>query len=664
MAFRLPSLLNWSLHGFLPCLVPCTVLCIAAHAIAGEPEHIAPPLSLHFHHVFGSEPLLDGNVALRTQSNILSVTRVAYLLSNFALTTQAGDRIAIDMPAALIDATARVPREVITLSSVPAGEYTTLSFDIGLPSELNHADPAQWAPTHPLNPSLNNLHWNWQGGYVFFALEGRWVQADDTLGGYVFHVATNEHLTRVSVPAAFAHARTDASPTHARITLDLARVFDGAHTIALSADPASHTTHSGPGDALAAKLSANLAQAFSFTGILAHDESETTDKPPEPVPPPPGTTPYAWHAPKHFPRVALPHDNPLTREGVALGEKLFFDQRLSGNNSQSCASCHVPAQAFTDGKPLAEGAYGDVGRRNTMTLFNLAWSQDSGFTWDGRKARIRDQALQPIEDAREMRIALPEAIDKLSQDDAYADMFEQAFGSQGITSDRIGLALEQYLLTLVAARSKYDRVVQGTDTFTPQEQRGFELFNAEYDPARGQLGADCFHCHGGHLFTNHQFVSNGLDGSLLRDRGLDVAEPADASREQPARAHTDPGRAGVTDKLIDHGRFKVPTLRNIAKTAPYMHDGRFATLMDVLRHYSEGVQPSPSLDPNLAKHLRANARIPGSEHHAGVNLSDEDKAALVAFLETLTDDPLPADQATDGEPPAAKPDDRTYEDRE
>jgi cytochrome c peroxidase len=606
------------------------------------------PVVLRFVHGFEGDTLIDGNVALRTARNTLSVTRAAYLLSNFALVNSAGERVEVGTSeaganVALVDATARVPRERVVLVDVPAGDYVELSFDVGLPDSLNHSDPSRWGPGHALNPSVNNLHWNWQGGYVFFALEGRWVQADDTLGGYVFHVATRQHLTRVTLPAIFTHG---AEASGVKIELDVARVFGGVHTIALSDDPASHTTHSAPGDELAANIASNLARAFAFGGKVEGAAAEGAGvAEPAPVELPAGTTAYPWQAPQHFPRVTLPWDNPLTEEGVALGERLFFDVRLSGNDVQSCATCHVPARAFSDGVRVPLGAYGDAGRRNTMALFNLAWSQESGYTWDGRKARVRDQALQPIEDAREMRQSLPETIAKLEKDASYPQQFARAFGSEGISSERLGLALEQYLLTLVAKSSKYDRVVAGEATFTELEKRGFELFNGEYDPARGQLGADCFHCHGGHLFSNYQFVNNGIDGapgaSLLQE-GVLARHGLDERGEHAAPDATavrDAGYGGVSDRLIDFGRFKTPSLRNVARTAPYMHDGRFATLMDVLTHYSQGVQPSPGLDPNLAKHLKANAAIAGSEHHAGVNLSDADKAALIAFLETLSDEP-------------------------
>ena len=187
----------------------------------------------------------------------------------------------------------------------------------------------------------------------------------------------------------------------------------------------------------------------------------------------------------------------------------------------------------------------------------------------------------------------------------YAALFAAAFGSPEVTPERIGLALENYLLTLTSFDSKFDRAMRGGPvTLTDQERRGFELFFTESDPRRGQFGADCFHCHGGANFSNHGFANNGLDSTF-----------------------SDPGRYAVTRRESDCGKFSVPSLRNVAVTGPYMHDGRFATLEEVVEHYSSGVRPSATLDPNLAKHPEG-----------GLNLSAADRAALVAFLQSLTDE--------------------------
>jgi cytochrome c peroxidase len=244
---------------------------------------------------------------------------------------------------------------------------------------------------------------------------------------------------------------------------------------------------------------------------------------------------------------------------------------------------------------------GANGTRNAMPLFNLAWK--SSFFWDGRAPSLRMQALLPIQDHAEMDESLTNVCAKLSTATNYPGLFTRAFRSPKITPEQIGLALENYLLTLTSYDSKFDRAQRGETTLTEEERRGLQLFMTEYDPRREQFGADCFHCHGGPLFQSQTFANNGLDSEFA-----------------------DIGRAKVTGKDSDEGKFAVPSLRNVALTAPYMHDGRFATLEEVVSHYVSGVKRSPTLDPNLAKH-------PGS----GVPLSAEDQKALVAFLKTLTD---------------------------
>ena len=244
-----------------------------------------------------------------------------------------------------------------------------------------------------------------------------------------------------------------------------------------------------------------------------------------------------------------------------------------------------------------------------MPLFNLAWAKE--FFWDGRSKSLREQVLKPIEDPLEMNERLDNVLAKLRADEDYRKEFAAAFGGE-ITSERLAMALEQFLLTLVSQDSKFDRAARKLATLTAEEQRGLQLFVTEHDPARGLRGADCFHCHGGNLFTTNAFSNNGLTPTA------------------------DFGRFEATRDEGDRGKFKVPTLRNIAATAPYMHDGRFKTLEEVVEHYDKGVQRGPTLDPNLAKHPAE-----------GLGLSAEDKRALVAFLKTLTDEQFIAPPKTE-----------------
>ena len=368
------------------------------------------------------------------------------------------------------------------------------------------------------------------------------------------------------------------------------------------------STHSREGDLLSPRMMENVRSAFEVIGVKADifqdskPKAGTASGPMQvPVALPEGTAPYKLDITRRFPAVNLPADNPLTEEGVALGRKLFDDPRLSINNSQSCASCHRQEHAFTDPRTLSIGANGDLGKRNAMPLFNLAWAAD--YFWDGRAPTLRDQVLVPLQDPHEMAESLDNVVKKLESDDSYRKGFRKAFGEAAITASKLALALEQFLLTLVSQDSKFDRAVRKLDTFSPEEKRGLELFLTEFDPARGMRGADCFHCHGGTLFTSHKYADNGLD-----------------------LAPRDSGRLLVSGEEPDRGKFKIPSLRNVELTAPYMHDGRFDTLEAVVEHYSSGVKRSPNLDPNLAKHP-----------DEGILLSAEDKHALVAFLKTLTD---------------------------
>ncbi|MEI7657993.1 MAG: MbnP family protein [Phycisphaerae bacterium] len=574
------------------------VACGSASAGPGDGARVW----LRIRPVIGGAPLRFDDVSLRTAAGqTLSVTRLDSLVGHVRLEGDDG-RLATSDSTGFISFGAN--RDSFEACAAPMGRYTTLAFDVGVAPAINHADPAALGPTDALNPQVNGMHWSWQGGYVFLALEGRYVSGDaspgNELGGYSFHVATDERLMRVRLPVDL----TIEGDTLVTLTFDVGAVLGegGGAIIRIDHGSGTDSTHSAPGDGLARDLASNATRAFRV------ESARPFDAPPEAMPraaiePPPGTTALAFPQPPRFPQPMLPPDNPLTVEGVELGKSLFNEVMLSVDRSQSCATCHVQEHAFTDSpRRVSLGVGGTAGTRNSMPLFNLAWSRS--MTWDGKRTRIRDQALAPISDAREMKLPLDEAVARLVKDGDYPGRFERAFGSRGVTAERLSLAIEQYLLTLVSADSKFDRVLAGRETFTEEEGRGLELFIQEYDPARNIRGADCFHCHGGDLFT---------DG-MAKNNGLGVEEAADN------------GRRLVTGKASDAGKFKTPSLRNVAFTAPYMHDGRFATLEEVVAHYSAGVRRSETLDPNLAKHPAA-----------GIDLSKEDQAALAAFLRALSD---------------------------
>ncbi|MGD2070835.1 MAG: cytochrome c peroxidase [Gemmatimonadota bacterium] len=289
-------------------------------------------------------------------------------------------------------------------------------------------------------------------------------------------------------------------------------------------------------------------------------------------------------------------DNPTTVEGVELGRHLFYDPILSGDGTQACGDCHQQALAFGDTGSVSFGITGAPGDRNAQVVVNPAW-QDFQF-WDGRRATLEDQARDPVVNPVEMAAEWDQVVERIGASSMYPDMFRAAFGSPDVTQDRVVQAIAQFERTFVSANSRFDREARGEAQFTEAEARGRDLFNSE--------AAECSHCHAGVFFTDNEFHDVGLD-----------------------QVPVDLGRAMATEATFDEGKFKTPTLRNIEVTAPYMHDGRFATLEDVLAHYSEGIHRSPNLDPTLGVHL-----VDGA---TGLHLTEQQRADIIAFLKTLTD---------------------------
>ena len=330
------------------------------------------------------------------------------------------------------------------------------------------------------------------------------------------------------------------------------------------------------------------------------------------------TTPYQLTVPPGFPTgVQIPADNPTTVEGVALGRMLFYETRLSRGNAMSCASCHQQSKAFTDGRARALGVDGVPHPRGAMSLANLLW--EPALNWDGAAAGLEAQARKPIENPVELHQALAEGVTKLQQTDRYPPLFRAAFGSTTITEASVLKALAQFERTLISSNSKYDKLRRKEiSRLSSDEQAGLQLFLNHPDPANNITGANCFHCHGeGNLLFSSTDYVRGPAASFFNN-GLD-ASPADA------------GRGGVTGLATDRGKFRAPTLRNIALTAPYMHDGRFQTLQQVLDHYSDHVQLS---SPNLDINLQSSSNTPNGTQ---LDLTATQKRQVIAFLLTLTD---------------------------
>ena len=554
----------------------------------------AADLQVNFIPQFNGAPLAFD--ALKNQiisGQKISVTRLDFLVSNFALRETNGTWIGRKDFFAFIDA--RDGKTNFILENIPGGNYNAVRFQIGLPPQINHGDAAQWPANHPLNPDVNHLYWGWSREYVFLALEGGWLKSGSE-NGFSFHLATDRELMTVELPVALDLN----SSREIQVALDVGKSFSAPNKIELS--DAGDTTHSRTNDLLAAQLRENVVNSFTIENVGIFSPIAKSQNATNHIEIAANATPYHFTVSQFFPQPDLPRDNPLTGEGVALGGKLFFDRRLSADNSESCANCHNPHLAFSQPRRFSRGVDGEIGTRNAMPLENLAWK--SSFFWDGRAATLREQVLQPIQNPIEMHESLKNAVAKISANKDYPRLFKNAFGSSEITSDKIARALEQFLLVQVSFDSKFDRVMNGQMSFTTEEARGFILFNTEYDPYHGQYGADCFHCHGGPLFQSQDFANNGLDS-----------------------AFADLGRYKITKRAGDEGKFSVPSLRNVAVTAPYMHDGRFLTLEAVVEHYCSGMKRSATLDPNLAKHP-----------DGGVPLRAGDKRALVAFLKTLTDE--------------------------
>ena len=308
-----------------------------------------------------------------------------------------------------------------------------------------------------------------------------------------------------------------------------------------------------------------------------------------------------------------PLDNIVTDEIATLGRVLFYEKQLSANTTIACASCHIQANGFSDPNQFSIGFQGVTTPRNSMGLANSKYYERGHFFWDERADTLEDQVLEPIQNAIEMGLTLEQAESNIIGQNYYPYLFEQAFGNRTVTSERVSLALSQFVRSMVSYESKYDTgVASNFINFSASENRGRGLFNSN----RTNCGA----CHINNANNGNQAIlqpdrtfNNGLDAALINDDN------------------------GVGDVLVDtnqNGRFKVGSLRNIELTAPYMHDGRFASLLDVVEHYNSGVQDHPNLDNRLQR----------NGNPVRMNLSVQDKEDLVAFMLTFTDEAFIGDE--------------------
>lgn len=326
-------------------------------------------------------------------------------------------------------------------------------------------------------------------------------------------------------------------------------------------------------------MKAAAAPALGVVAALALTAAACGPNPTGSGPPPPPTA-YDLVQRAGFPTMVVPEDNPTTVQGVALGRQLYYDNRLSPDGSRACADCHVQAHAFTN--PDAHGV---------LPHINLAWSKH--FLWDGGFDGTLEHAMQ-----QEVEVFFETDVDRLADPDI-EDMFEAAFESREVTTQKAAYAIAQFQRTMVSANSRFDSFLNGDESaLSAAEQRGMAVFYSEK--------GECFHCHATRLLTDNLFHNIGLD-------------------DDATIAGT--GRAVVTDEASDVGLFKTPTLRNVEKTAPYMHDDRFATLEDVVEHYSGGIVYSETVDTLMPS-------ISGG----GFGFTASEKADLVSFMRALTDE--------------------------
>ncbi|MDH5604533.1 MAG: cytochrome-c peroxidase [Cyclobacteriaceae bacterium] len=321
---------------------------------------------------------------------------------------------------------------------------------------------------------------------------------------------------------------------------------------------------------------------------------------------PPATTPYEIEYPyvmaKYLPPIYIPMDNPLTEEGIALGRKLFYEKKISGTGTMSCSVCHLTTSSYTNNLQFPIGHQGMEEKRNTLVLINLGWM--TRVLWDGRASSLYAHGFMPVNNPIELHNTWQNVGDILNADEEYSALFKVAFGIDVIDSTYVVKALNQFERTMISANAPFDKYQAGQPTGWSEADfnaalRGHDIFMEE-------TKGDCFHCHGD--FTNPLWTDN-----LFHNTGLDVES-------------LDQGLAKVTGHQADHGKFKTPTLRNLVFTFPYMHDGRFNTLEEVVEFYSTGVKMSATIDPLMKRAFEG-----------GVHLSANEKADLVMFLKSLSD---------------------------
>ncbi len=518
-------------------------------------------------------------------------------------------------------------RDIVT-GRVPQGDYGGLKFTLGVPFDKNHRDPV--AEASPLN--LSRMFWSWNGGYKFLRLD---FTSTGLPQGHLVHLGSTNcvpNQTRITVPTACARPnRVDVAfssfdPARDIVVADVKQLL-AANNVDVNTPDTPAGCMSAPGDPECPPL-------FGRLGLPIGDLAASVQSFFRPVPGAESSAGgFRWDLPPSFPTPRVPDDNPMSAAKVELGRHLFYDTRLSVNGTYSCASCHEQAKAFTDGKGRAVGATGEVHPRGSMSLANIAYSPV--LTWGNPLMRdLERQALVPMmgEVPVELGLAGQEKalFARLAAQPQYQALFPKAFPDDAtpISLGNITKAIASFERTMISGRSPYDRYQFGGDRTAISEgaKRGETLFFDER--------TECFHCHGGFNFTETvDYVGKQMLEIEFHNTGLYNIGRTGAYPGENTGVHS------VTGRAADMGRFKAPTLRNIAVTAPYMHDGSIATLDEVLDHYMAGgrtVANGPNAGMGRNNPLK-------SAFVKGFTLTPQEKRDLVEFLRSLTDPAFLAD---------------------
>ncbi len=586
-------------------------------------------VSLVFYHVNAGAELMPRSLDYVNEAgNSYSVTRFDYLITDISLNRTDG----ITVPLGdVIYGDAITQGEIAhTFSDVPAGSYESIRFTWGVPAEMNEAGF--------LSGDYDLMGWPSElgGGYYAMRLEGFWTDLAASAPGFQSYSLHTGFLRRCldegvglqDCPPSrlvefdgsfeieldtgefrvgkedrwFIEASVDVNRWMSAPVYDLAQEWADQSECPISPDVCTLGSPTSSSVEAQQDLYENRSDVFALI-----DVSEASMGSPIAMEVDLDIAPYGL---ANWPLMPVPDDNPTTREGIALGRHLFYDPILSRDGSMSCGTCHRQEFAFADPRRFSLGVNGEAGVFNAPALANLGWASGAPFNkiysaksfalfWDGHAGSLEHQSTFPVEDPLEMDRSWDAVVREMQSHSSYPDMFEAAFGSRHVTIEGVTRALAQFQRTFRSYNSKWDRVQRGEESLSPSEQRGYDAFVAET--------GDCFHCHGGNfalmINPSNSFANNGLD------------------------AIPEAGLRDSTSFFLHEGLFKTPTLRNVEVTAPYMHDGRFNTLEEVLEFYSTGVHIDSK---NLNSALRARV-IAGP-------IDPAMQSDIIAFLKTRTDD--------------------------